>query len=1093
MKKCSLATGGALLLLLASLTAVPAQAQTAFGTVVGNVTDESGAVIPGVTVTVTNEGTGLARTASTNETGGYTVVSLPPAVYTIEGELTGFSRATQTGVRLEVNQTLRVDLAMRVGQVTETIEVTAALPQLQTDSSTVASTVDNQKVVELPLNGRSFTQLTILMPGAVAGAGALTSFQTSGTAVSVSGLRSEANNYTLDGVNNNESFFKTFGVQPSIDAIQEFRIQTNITSAEFGTAAGANVNVVTKSGTNQFHGSAFEFVRNDNFDSVDYFAKKSGAEKPEFRQNQFGATVGGPIVRNQTFFFFMYEGQRRSRESTLLNVVPTREMFGGDLSSDLVGNAAAQVFDPLTTVELADGSLTRSPLADNRVPASRINAATSQLVDILWSAPNRPGQTQNLLNTKAARIDNNQWMGKVDHRISDKNILTGRYNLTDSVSPRPTAHLAIDNNLVNTFTNIMVSDTHTLSPTTILDVKLAYHRNNLQIADSAPGGVEGIANFINGNNIQGIPILKSEAVPLYPQWGIAGFANPSQTGFPFPDDTYSVISSVTKIVGNHSIKAGFEFKHNRNLDDGYFTGNMTFNKRPTEDPQNAENTGNAVAAYLLGMPNVAQRNIGRGTTAIMRKEDYGFYFQDDWKVTSRLTLNLGLRYDLIEYPKHRDDLLASIDIDTGEFLWDGVNPVTGEPPNARRGIVEPDYNNFAPRFGLAYRIGDKSTIRAGYGVFYMSNYLWEAQGIRGNWPFAISETLSNLNERTDFSFVETTFSPQLDIEKGSTVAPRAQHIVNRNNRVSYTQQWNLHVQRQLTDSLMVELGYVGTKGSDMSSFINTNTASPGPGDVDPRRPYPQYGAMSEMTNEADSIYHGLQFKAEKRFAEGLSFRLNYAWGKTIDTLGAGFSASKSPQNPLDPQGDRSLSDLHRLHTFSADYVWQVPIGRNRALGANMGGLANAVLGGWQVTGVMTANSGAPINVTIPRDVANIGPRVQAQRPDLAGDPLAGTSGAPDQYLSKGAFAEPAPYTFGSAGRNIVTGPGLFQLDFGLYKNFRLAESVALQVRSEYFNALDNVNFGNPNADLDSPAFGVISGLVAGQAARQIQLGVKLLF
>ncbi len=1088
-----IATTLAAVTLAAILVPASGLAQTAFGTIVGNVTDETGAVIPGVTVTVTNEGTGTVRTVSSNELGGYTVVSLQPAVYTVEGELSGFSTAQQTGVRLEVNQTLRVDLSMRIGQVTEVIEVTAALPQLQTDSSTVASTVDNQKVVELPLNGRSFTQLTILMPGAVAGAGALTAFQTSGTPVSVSGLRSEANNYTLDGVNNNESFFKTYGVQPSIDAIQEFRIQTNITSAEFGTAAGANVNIVTKSGTNEVHGTVFEFVRNDNFDAPGYFAQRAGTEQPEFRQNQFGTTVGGPIVKNRTFFFFGYEGQRRSLESTLLNVVPTQEMFGGDISRDVVGNPAPQAFDPLTTRVLDDGSLARDPLPNNMVPASRMNASTRQLREILWSAPNLSGRDLNLLNTKPSRIDNNQWMGKVDHRFSDKNILTGRYNLNDSVSPRPTAHLTVDNNLVNTFTNIMVSDTHTLNPTTILDVKLGYHRNNLQIADSAPGGADGIASFINGNGIQGIPILKSEAVPLYPQWSIAGFASPSQTGFPFPDDTYSAVASMTKIMGNHSIKVGFEFKHNRNLDDGYFTGNMTFNKRPTEDPQNAEATGSAVAAYLLGLPNTAQRNIGRGTTAIMRKEDYSFYFQDDWKVTPNLTLNLGMRYDLIEYPKHRDDLLASIDIETGQFLWDGVNPVTGEPPNARRGIVEPDYNNFAPRAGLAYRIGEKSTIRAGYGVFYMTNFLWEAQGIRGNWPFAISETLSNLNERTDLSYVETAFSPQIEIERGSTVAPRAQHIVNRNNRISHTQQWNLHVQHQLTESLMVELGYVGTKGGDMSSFINTNTAPPGPGAVDPRRPYPEYGAVSIMTNEATSNYHGLQFKAEKRFSDGLSFRTNYAWGKTIDTMGAGFSASRSPQNPLDPEADRAISDLHRSHIFTADYIWELPFGRGRKFGSNLSPVAGAILGGWQLTGVVTANTGSPINVGIPRDIANIGPRVQAQRPDLVGDPLAGVSGAPEQFLNKAAFAEPAPYTFGNAGRNIVTGPSLFQMDFGLYKNFRITETVGLQVRSEYFNLFNNVNFGAPNANFDSPAFGTIGALAAGQTARQIQMGVKLLF
>ena len=468
-----------LVALVTLLSSFPLAAQTSFGTILGNVADESGAVVPGVAVTITNEGTGNVRTVTSNDTGGFTVPSLPPSIYSVSAELAGFSQALQTGVQLAVNQTLRVDLTLKVGEVTEIVEVSAAALQLQTDTSTVASTVDNAKVVELPLNGRSFTQLTILMPGAVAGAGALTAFQTSGTAVSISGLRSEANNYTLDGVNNNESFFKTFGLQPSIDAIQEFKIQTNITSSEFGTAAGANVNIVTKSGTNELHGSAFEFLRNDNLDAADFFSNRSGTPKSEFRQNQFGATVGGPIVKNRTFFFLMYEGQRRSRESTLLGTVPTTAMFGGDLSLDHQGNPADPIFDPFTTRELADGSLARDPIPNNQIPSSRFNKSTTDLQKILWSSPNLPGQALNLINTNASRIDNNQWMAKVDHRFGDSNILTGRFNFSDSVSPRPTNHLTVENLLVNTFTNIMISDTHTLNPTTILDMKVSYHRNNL--------------------------------------------------------------------------------------------------------------------------------------------------------------------------------------------------------------------------------------------------------------------------------------------------------------------------------------------------------------------------------------------------------------------------------------------------------------------------------------------------------------------------------------------------------------------------------------------------------------------------------------
>ena len=376
-----------------------------------------------------------------------------------------------------------------------------------------------------------------------------------------------------------------------------------------------------------------------------------------------------------------------------------------------------------------------------------INRSTKQLQETLWSAPNLPGRAQNLINTKAARIDNDQWMGRVDHRFGDNNILTGRYSLSDSVSPRPTALLSVDNLLVTTFTNIMISDTHTVNPTTILDMKVSYHRNNLQIADSAPGGKEAIEGFITGNSIQGIPVLKSKAVPLFPQWSIPGLASPSQTGFPFPDDSYSAYATITKIAGGHTIKAGFEFKHSRNLDDGYFTGDMSFDKVPTEDPQNAAATGNAVASYLLGLPTIARRTIGEGTTAIMRKEDYSLFFQDDWRATANLTVNLGLRCDMSEWPKHRDDLLASIDLGTGQFLWDGHNPITGEGPNVRRGIVEPDNNNFAPRVGMAYRLGEKTTVRSGFGVFYMTNYLWEAQSVRGNWPFAISENFSNLNDR----------------------------------------------------------------------------------------------------------------------------------------------------------------------------------------------------------------------------------------------------------------------------------------------------------------------------------------------------------
>ena len=539
---------------------------------------------------------------------------------------------------------------------------------------------------------------------------------------------------------------------------------------------------------------------------------------------------------------------------------------------------------------------------------------------------------------------------------------------------------------------------------------------------------------------------------------------------------------------------------------------MNFDKVPTEDPQSAgtrSSSGNAVASYLLGLPTSRSRNIGLGTTALMRKEDYSFFVQDDWKLTPNLTINIGLRYDLIEWMKHRDDLLASIDIGTGEFLWDGVNPITGEGPNVRRGIVEPDNNNIAPRFGLAYRLGDKTTIRSGYGIFYMSNYLWEAQGVRGNWPFAISENQGNLNDRFPTNMVETTFSPELDVQFGSTVAPNAQHIVPRHNRTSYTQQWNLHVQRQLTEDLLVEVGYVGTRGLKMSTFSNVNTALPGPGDVQSRRPFPQYGPISEMGNHASSSYHGLQFKLDKRFSDGLSFRFNYAWGKTIDLLGAGFSASSTAQDPHNIGADRALSDLHRSQNFSFDYIWQLPFGKGKTYGSSMGGVADAILGGWQLTGITTGSTGPVFNARVGRDLANIGGRSGAQRPHLLRDPFAGVNQTAEAWfdtsrnidrdgngnpVSNFAWHEGAPFTFGSLGRNALIGPGLFQFDAGLFKNFKVTERIGVQFRSEFFNLFNNVNFGKPNANFDDvAAFGTIGGLTAGQFARQIQFGLKILF
>ncbi|MEW5980007.1 MAG: carboxypeptidase regulatory-like domain-containing protein [Acidobacteriota bacterium] len=1060
---------------------VPLHAQTSFGKITGILRDTSGAVLPDANVTATNEKTGITRQVRTDSGGNYLIPSLPPSTYTVEAELKGFKKAVSSKIVLEVNQTLRVDLTLEVGEITQTVEVEASAPLLQSETSTVGTVIENKQVVELPLNGRSFTELTYLIPGAVRQGGAI--FQTSGSRVSVSGARAEDNNYTLDGVNNNETFFKAFAVQPSIDAIQEFKIQTNVTSAEFGQAAGANVNVVTKSGTNDIHGGVFEFLRNDVFDARDSFAPR----KPVFRQNQFGGQVGGPAIKNRTFWFFNYEGYRFRRAATALGTIPTPEMFNGNLAFDHTGKAAAPIFDPLTTRPDGNGGFIRDPFPGNIIPADRIDPIIKSYVQIFYPRPNLPGQNANVINTQSGSLDTNQYTIRADHKISDNNNFFSRFSYVQSeqLNPRPLGtHI---NSTSNAFRNFMISDTHLFNATTILDVKLAYHRNNLQIAEIGPSDLATVQSWLQTTGIQGIPI-KNSNVPLYPQFFIAGYTNPNQDGYPFPDDTYQILANLSKTKGKHFIKFGMDYQNRRNLDDGLFSANIDFTKTPTEDPQNATGTGQALASYLLGLPTNALRNVG-DTTALMRWSGYYFYFQDDIKISPKLTMNLGLRYDYTQWPRHRDNKLGSFDLETGQYLWATTNPITGQPANTFPTVIYPDRNNFAPRVGMAYLLNNKTTIRAGYGWFYNTNFLWEAQGIRGNWPFAISETLTNLNTTVIDSPLKTTFQPYVATGPDTNVPADAQHIADRNRRVSYNQQWNLHLQREVAGNLLLEVGYVGTRGSKASIFANANTAPPGPGPVQPRRPFTNLGATSLMTDIASSIYHGAQFKAEKRFSEGLAFLGSYTFSRNINTGGDGFSLSSSPQDPNCLECDRALSAFHRKHIFAMNFVYELPFGAGKPFGTDLRGVANHVLGGWQFNGIITASTGQPIGVGIGRDIANIGARSIGQRPNINGNPNLSNPTA-NRWFDTSVFSEPAPFTYGNAGRNIIIGPGNQTWTLGLYKNFMIMESHRIQFRVEFFNAFNNVNLNNPTTGFDSPNLGRIFGSAP---ARQIQFGLKYNF
>ena len=1103
---------GLLLLALPGPTTQPLHAQTSFGTIIGTVTDPSQAAIPKVSLTVTNVQTGSERHVETDSLGNYRVESLLPGIYRIRAEHEGFQVADVTNTQVQVAVITTANIGMQLGMVTQTVEVSGAAPQLQTASATVGTVVNNTSVVTLPLNGRNFTELVSMIPGSVSAGGAI--FQIAGGAnYSVSGNRAEQNNYTLDGAYNNEEMFKAYAIQPSIDAIQEFKIQTNITSAEYGQAAGSNVNVATKSGTNAIHGAVFEFLRNNKLDANDWFRNFHGVEAPQYKRNNYGVVAGGPFViphvyngKDRSFWFFDYEATKIRRASSATGRIPTAAMLGGDFTG------LPTIYDPATTVESSPGVFTRQPFLNNIIPPDRLDPWVQAYTDLFYPKITAPAGTPfvQTLNPAPFMQDAYQWHVRADQKIRDNLQFFTRFSLANATQTTVQALPGLEDHLINNFRNAVASWTWVASPTTVADLKVAYNRTNIQTAPTSPA--PGWEAFLAANPISGTPV-KSAKTPLYPALNdLTGvYSAAGQQAFPFVENQFQVITSLSKIWGKHSIKAGFEFLNFRSLDDGNFTSIFEFNNLATVDPQNVSGSGQVIASMLLGLPVNGLRNLGE-TQFYARQIRVHPYLQDDIKVTQKLTLNIGLRWEYNQWPVERWDRIAGLDPTTGSYLWGGVNPITGEPPNTRRAIRDPDFNNFAPRFGLAYQITPTTTFRGGYSIFYTANYMWEDQGARGNWPYAISQTLSTINNQftgpttdhsgsgtnTQIGLVPITnfFTP--DVLPGPDSAVSSQHVLGRTDRTTYAQQWNMGVQRMLTDTLLLEVNYVGSRTIKGSLFTNTNTAPPGPGiiGVDKHRQFgDSYGAVSLMSNAASSSYNSMQVKVEKRFSNGLQFLNSYAWGHQIDIGGSCFSCSVAPQNPYDWGADRGNGNFDRRHVWTFSYYYQLPFGKGKQYMSNANAGVDAILGGWELSGIAHYNSGAPINVGFPGDIANIGPRAGGQRPNWVG-------GQPQQvldpndrrlgYINMANYAPPDAFSFGTAGRNLERGPGMGYFNPALLKNFRLPrEGTAIQFRAEFFNFLNQHALGCISSSYGASDFG--TAYCTQQASREVQFGLKVLF
>lgn len=1113
--------GSAVVLLVALGVGTRAMAQQYFGIIVGSVTDQSAAAVPDCAVTATNVNTGLTRTTKTDAAGAYRFESMLPGSYTVKVEKQGFETAEVAAQELHVAASLTMNVTLQIGAVTQTVEVQSVAPLLNTTNATVGTTISNTNVLEMPLNGRAYTDLLALIPGSVNNGGGI--YQSTGSNYSVSGNRSEQNDYTLDGVSNNEEFFKAYGIQPAIDSIQEFQVRTNITSAEFGEAAGANVAVATKSGTNQIHGSAYEFVRNDKFDAAEFFDDRAGISKTPLRRNQYGFTVGGPIDipklyngKDKAFWFFNYEGVKVRQAATNLGTIPTTAQFAGDLTDQ------PPIYDPATTTQTgvdAKGNpiYSRQQISCNGVLnticPSRMDPFNTAYAALWYPKTNLLAENAvggyNSVVVSPDSINQYQLNGRIDYKLKDNMQMFGRYTDQKQISTSPYALPNNYNTLDNHFQNGMVSLTWLASPSTVVDLKSSVNRTLIFTADND----RGWASFLGDHPIDGTPVQNSK-YPLFPEVYPAGWTSPSQTGNPFLSSIWQELASVSMIRGKHSMKAGFEFNYMQGWTDGLFTSQFNYGNIQTEDPNPADTatTGSSLASFLLGIPSGGTRNVGI-TAAYMRDKTEALYFQDDIKLTRKLTVNAGLRWEYDKWPTEVHNHLSEFDFSDNKFVWAGPNPLLNVGPNiSDPSLMRPDYKDFAPRLGVAYALTPKTTLRSGFGMFYGSNYYWEGQGARGTWPYALADTLEGLNQAGTPTVITEHMYPTYNTPVPGTPAD-AQHTMARYNRTPYSVQWNAGVQRELANNLMLEVEYVGNGGRHMPLFTNENDPLPGPGTVGQPghfRPYqyadpvmgtyptsPGFGADSEMDNVAVSAYNGLQVKIEKHFSNGLQFLGSYAWGHYIDEGGSGFSQSSAPQIDNNFRADRGDGTFDYRHIFTGNWVYDLPAGHGRHFLNNGNPIVDAILGGWEFTGITHFNTGGPLNVGVNVDVANIGQRSLEERTNLVpGQPQRTTPGAGvDQtigYLNKAAFTVPAPYTYGNLGRNTARNLGMENFDLGLYKNFPIRENKeSIQFRAEFFNAFNHVNLGGIDGTYEDTTFGSIGGTQ--NDSREIQLALKLYF
>jgi len=1064
-------------------------AQQDMGVITGVVTDASGAAVPGARVTVTNRDTNETRFAETAESGAYTVGPLRIGRYDVAVEKQGFKKSVFSDITLHAQDRARADLKLEVGQIVESVSVTAEAPLLQAETSTLSKVVAQDEIRGLPLNGRNFQQLAWLSSGAVPA----TASRDRDSGFNAHGQQMTQNSFLIDGVDNNNNVMgmqdrKMQVVVPSLDAVAEFKVQTSNYSAEFGRNSGAVMIVSIKSGTNQFHGTAYEYVRNDVFDARDAFnyvdRNGDGKADPEpLRQNQFGGTFGGPVRRDKTFFFVSWEARREHHSQTDQVTVPTPDERNGILARSL-----AVINDPLT----------KQPFANNQVPRARFDPVAAKVLE-LWPQPNFPGSgtRDNFIRNPPWTVDRDAFDTRIDHDLSGKDKIFGRLSISpsktrrESVFPEPARggqnnDRALDDNSAY---SIAFAYTRIFRPTLLNEFRFGFLR---QKVDKRELTDQPLSELAAQYGIRGIPPNgRLFGLPQFTLSGRVGYQGLGEPGS-MPNfkihQVYQYLDNVSWNRGNHNLKFGTDLRWNRSDIFGGASshGNLTFD---------GSFTGISLADFLLGL--TSQAALATQLVGQMRFRNYMFYALDDWKVTPRLTLNLGLRYELTSpwWDKHNN--MNRLELAPGSSF----NTITtagycGDSWSCR-GLINTDTNNWAPRFGLAYQVQTRTVLRAGFGVFYGGQGSLGADG-RGinNFPYNRSVTANSAGSNPALQLS----SGYPDNFLGSPNAPPPQNL----NWIVWQQdfpspqvaQWNVAVQRELSRSLSLTVAYVGSGTSYIMDAYNWNGADPGPPATEKnRRRIPAWNNINLRSPIGHSTYHGMDAQLERRFSSGLSFSASYTWSHALDNVQEQFgSGGGNFQSTKDLSSAKGNTNFDMRHRFVSGAVYELPVGRGRRW-MKRGGLLDVVLGGWQLSGMAAVQTGHYFDITVPNARTVLGASAIGDWwPDRIANPRLETRTA-DRWFDTAAFVMPrnadGSYRFGNAGRGVLDGDGLFNLDLGLMKNFRLTERFRLQFRWESFNVSNTPTLSDPTASLGNPDFGKSRGTVS--TPRQMQFALRLSF